>query len=179
MRSVSNAMKRCGKHRIPARSVLVPCYVKRDTEYIQADSRGGGIRLKCAVSKYPGVVEHAAPVHGRFPIVTNAPRHLRIPRPASDEGSRTVRTSNHTSSLGRRLAWLPSLCPPFFVLFDLLLWLHGGEVDIPDEHNLENDGDKNNNEDGEQDRLIVEYGDGLWCGADATEPVELTHLDTV
>lgn len=56
-----------------------------------------------------------------------------------------------------------------------LLRLHGGVVDIPDEDALEDNGDEDDKEDGEEDRLIVEDSDSLVSGADGGEPVELTH----
>jgi hypothetical protein len=48
-------------------------------------------------------------------------------------------------------------------------------VNIPEQDNLHSDGDKNDQEDGEDDRLVVEGSNGFVCGADAREPVELTH----
>jgi len=48
-------------------------------------------------------------------------------------------------------------------------------VDIPERHALQDDGDQDDEEDGEEDGLVVEHPDGLGCGADAAEPVELPH----
>ena len=62
------------------------------------------------------------------------------------------------------------------ILLDLLLRLHGGVVDIPDQNALEDDGDQHNEEDGEEYWLVVEDRDGLLCCSYGTEPVELTHF---
>lgn len=50
-------------------------------------------------------------------------------------------------------------------------------MDVPVEHDLQDDDDENDDEDSEGVRLIVQDGDGLVCGADLLEPVELilTH----
>ena len=48
-------------------------------------------------------------------------------------------------------------------------------MNIPEKGNLHSNGDKDDQEDGEDDRLIVQDSNGFVCGADAREPVELTH----
>lgn len=52
-------------------------------------------------------------------------------------------------------------------------------MDVPDEDALEDDSDENDEKDGEEDGLVVEDGDGFWRGANAGEPIELTHFDYV
>lgn len=49
-------------------------------------------------------------------------------------------------------------------------------MDVPQQHDLEDDGNEDDDEDSEEDGLVVEDGDGLRGGADAAEPVELTHF---
>jgi hypothetical protein len=56
-----------------------------------------------------------------------------------------------------------------------LLGLEGGVVDVPQQGALESEADDDENQDGEELGLVVEDGDGLVGGADALEPVELTH----
>jgi len=48
-------------------------------------------------------------------------------------------------------------------------------MDIPEKHDLEDDCDEDNDEDGEKHRLVIEHSDGLRRGADFAEPIELTH----
>lgn len=48
-------------------------------------------------------------------------------------------------------------------------------MNIPEKGNLHGNGDKDDQENGEDDRLIVQDSNGFVCGADAREPVELTH----
>lgn len=49
-------------------------------------------------------------------------------------------------------------------------------MDVPDQGDLQDDGDEDDEQDGEEDGLVVEDGDGLGRGADGEEPVELTHF---
>lgn len=67
----------------------------------------------------------------------------------------------------------------FLVLLSLhslaLLRLQGDVADVPVQHELQNECDKDDKEDSEEDGLVVEDGDGLIGGADGREPVELTH----
>lgn len=48
-------------------------------------------------------------------------------------------------------------------------------MDVPQQHNLEDDGDEHDDEDGEEDGLVVEHGHSLRGGANFEEPVELAH----
>ena len=48
-------------------------------------------------------------------------------------------------------------------------------MNIPEKGNLHGNGNKDDQEDGEDNRLIVQDSNGFVCGADAREPVELTH----
>lgn len=54
-------------------------------------------------------------------------------------------------------------------------------VDVPDKSTFENDGDKSDQQDGEQDGLIVQDSNGFWRGADLGKPVELSgsHGDDI
>lgn len=49
-------------------------------------------------------------------------------------------------------------------------------MDVPDQGDLQDDGDEDDEQDGEEDGLVVEDGDGLGRRADGEEPVELTHF---
>lgn len=64
----------------------------------------------------------------------------------------------------------------FLLLLLFLLGLHCGEVDVPDEDDLKNDGDEDDEQNGEENGLIVEDGDGLRGRPNTAKPVELTHL---
>lgn len=72
--------------------------------------------------------------------------------------------------------WL-LLCSAFgtLLLLLLLLGLHRGEVDVPDEDAFENEDEEHDDEDGEQVWLVVEGSDGLRRRADLAKPIELTH----
>lgn len=48
-------------------------------------------------------------------------------------------------------------------------------MDVPEEDALQDEDDKDDDENGEQVGLVVQDTDGLRRGADAAEPVELTH----
>lgn len=65
------------------------------------------------------------------------------------------------------------------ILLYFLLGLQGRVVNVPHQYALQDDGDQHNEENGEEDGLVIEDGDGLWCSADLAEPVELTHLSGV
>lgn len=56
-----------------------------------------------------------------------------------------------------------------------LLGLERGEVDVPDEEALDSEPDEDDEEVDEEVGLVVEDGDGLVCGADGLEPVEVGH----
>ncbi|KAK2001278.1 hypothetical protein LX36DRAFT_361817 [Colletotrichum falcatum] len=62
------------------------------------------------------------------------------------------------------------------LLLLLLFGFQSRKVNVPEENALEDDGEKDNQEDGEKNGLIVQDGDGLGRGANGSEPVKLTHL---
>ena len=76
--------------------------------------------------------------------------------------------------------WLRRLLGAFLcwrrLLLLLLLRLHGGVVDVPDEEALEDHGDENDDEDGEENWLVIEDCDGLGRRTNAGKPVELAHV---
>ncbi|WDK09860.1 hypothetical protein CGRA01v4_01138 [Colletotrichum graminicola] len=75
-----------------------------------------------------------------------------------------------------RPLFLPALGPLPRLLLLLLFGFQGRKVNVPEQDALKDDGEKGNQEDGEENGLIVQYGDGLGRGANGSEPVELTHL---
>lgn len=48
-------------------------------------------------------------------------------------------------------------------------------MNVPNQGNLQDDGDEHDEQDGEEDGLVVEDGDGLRGCADGAEPVELAR----
>ena len=45
-------------------------------------------------------------------------------------------------------------------------------MDVPKQDALKDHGDKDDNKNREQDRLVIKSGNGLWCRANGKEPVE-------
>ncbi|KAK2018938.1 hypothetical protein LZ32DRAFT_296130 [Colletotrichum eremochloae] len=75
-----------------------------------------------------------------------------------------------------RPLFFPALAPLPRLLLLLLFGFQSRKVNVPEENAFKDDGEKDNQEDGEQNGLIVQDSDGLGRGANRSEPVELAHL---
>lgn len=73
------------------------------------------------------------------------------------------------------LSFLSSLASLLRLLLLLLFGLQCRKVDVPEKHSLEDDGDKNDQEDGEENGLVIQNRDSLRRRANRSEPIELTH----
>lgn len=86
----------------------------------------------------------------------------------------SLRRSRSRFQVALRL-FLCSALGTLFLLLLLLLGLHCGEVNVPDEDAFEDKDQEHDDEDGEQVWLVVKGSNGLRRGADLAEPIELTH----
>lgn len=73
------------------------------------------------------------------------------------------------------LSFLSSLASLLRLFLLLLLGLQCRKVDVPEKHSLEDDGDEDDQENGEENGLVVQNRDSLRRRANRSEPVELTH----